>query len=642
MRWIVRSFFAFLLLVFLGIGAVFLIPAERIAGLAAERFKAMTGRELSITGEVRPTIWPQLGLRTGAISIANAPWSAEGPMLQAEGLEIALDLGALIRGDVRITAVAAIGPRIVLERRADGQENWALGGGGGAAGTGAGTPFTLGRGTLSGGQLVFIDHGAESRVELNDIAAEIAVPDYSGPVAGDVSAVLNGQQFAARLQIGALGPFLEGKVAPLALAFKAGAAEVDFDGRAGFAPLAAEGRLGANLADLAALAKLAGTMPPALPEGLGAREVTLAGDVTLTGEGALSLRGGTVTLDGHSLAGDADLALSGARPKLVARIKAGALNLAALAGGGESRGEGWSEDRIDASGLGALDAEVALSASSIDLGSTRFGPSALQITLDRARAVFDLQSIAAYQGKISGQFVVNARKGLSVGGDLRFAGLALEPLLTDFAGYERLTGTADLALKFLGSGGSLAAIMNGLEGSGRIQLADGEIRGLDIAGMLRRLDTSFVGEGQKTIFDAISGTFTIAGGVLQNDDLRLQAPYITAKGAGRVGIGARTQDYRVQATALADATGQGGLTAPLRITGSWAAPQFSLDLESLAREELQVDKEKLEAAAKAKLAEKLGVEAQEGEDLQAAAKRRGRDVLEQEAAKALEKLLGGN
>ena len=55
----------------------------------------------------------------------------------------------------------------------------------------------------------------------------------------------------------------------------------------------------------------------------------------------------------------------------------------------------------------------------------------------------------------------------------------------------------------------------------------------------RNLDTSYIGEGAKTIFDSIAGTFTVDGGVLQNDDLRLDAPLLTATGAGKVGIGAQ-------------------------------------------------------------------------------------------------------
>jgi AsmA protein len=278
----------------------------------------------------------------------------------------------------------------------------------------------------------------------------------------------------------------------------------------------------------------------------------------------------------------------------------------------------------------------------------------VKVTIDRARAVFDIGRVQAYGGKIAGQFVVNGRKGLSVGGNLSFAGMELQPLLSDFGGYKRLVGAGDLRLKFLGSGGSVDAIMQGLEGEGSLALGQGEIIGLDIGGMLRTLDTGFVGEGQRTVFDSLNASFSIAGGVLQNDDLVMQAPFATVTGAGKLGLGARTINYRLRAEA---ALGDKTLTAPILIKGPWADPKISLDIESLAKEKLEEEAKALEAAAKAKakeleaeakakakekLAEELGVVQAEGESVEDAVKRRGEEVITNEAAKALEKLLGGN
>jgi AsmA protein len=416
---------------------------------------------------------------------------------------------------------------------------------------------------------------------------------------------------------------------------------------------------------------LAGASAPDLPKGLGAEGVTVQGGFTLTDAGSVHLRGGTLRLDETVLAVDADLTQGEDRPKLVAKVVAGALDLQAAlgqsgggAGGGGMQSEGWPKDRIDVSGLAALDAEVSLKADGINLGLASFGPTALRLTIDRARAVFDLARVKAYGGEINGQFVVNGRKGLSVGGDLAFNGLALQPLMADFAGYERLVGTGDLRLKFLGSGASVDAIMQGLEGSGSLALGRGEILGLDIGGMLRTLDARYVGAGQKTIFDALTASFTIAAGELQNDDLVLEAAFAKVTGEGRLGLGARTINYRLRATALVDAAGEAGITAPILIRGPWANPKISLDLEALAREQLEEEAKALEAAAKAraaeleaearakaaeaeararaKLEEELGVVQGQGETLEDAVKRRGEEVLTDEAARALEKLLGGN
>lgn len=656
-------------LVLLSVGALFLIPAEKIAGIAVGKFNTLTGRQLVITGSVRPSIWPQLGVKTGPVSMSNADWSDRGPMLQAEGLAISIDMAALIGGEVRITGIEAISPQILLERNADGAENWVFGGASGGTVTtetpGVGAPFSLDRAVVTGGSATFIDHSAGQTFALTDIGAEVAIPDYTGPSTIALSAVMNGQAFDATVKIGAFKDFLDGRLVDLGLGLTAGAAEIRFDGRAGYLLPSAEGQLTAELADLKAIAALAGIAAPGLPQGLGAKEVALKGAVTLTQAASLHLREAEITLDGNRLAAEVDLTTAGDRPNLSAQITAGALDLTALASGGGAEGgaatTGWPRDVIDASGLNALDATIALTAASVDLGAARLGGVQALATIDRGRAVFDLRRIEAYGGTIAGQFVVNARKGLSVGGDLTLSGLAMQTLLAEVADYDRLIGTGDLRLKFLGVGPSVDAILHSLEGSGSLSLGKGELRGLDIAGMIATLDTGYVGEGQKTIFDGIAASFAISGGILTNDDLTLQAPLITATGAGAVDLGEQTLDYRLQPMLI---TGEDqGITVPLLISGPWSNPQVRLDLESLAREKLAEEAAKLEelararaaelevqareraaeleAEARARLEDELGVVQQDGESLEDAARRRAEEALAEEAAKALGGLFGG-
>ena len=668
MRWLIRSVLAVVVAIGLIAGAVFMIPAERVARIATDRFAAITGRTLTIEGSVRPSFWPTLGVTTGPVTISNADWSTQGPMLRAEALEISLDAAALLRREVKITGIRATAPQIVLERSRNGRENWVFGGGG-AGGTatpgmaGEGTPFTLDLAEITDGTLSFIDHGAGTLFALSAVNGAVRIPSFSGPADVTLSAVMNGQKADLTAKIAQFAPFLEGRVVGVDLSLTAGAADVAFAGRAGFSPMGAEGKLMADLGDLVAITGLAGVARPSLPVGLGASGVTVAGDLTLTAKGSAHLRGGTVGLDGNRLTVEADLTTDGARPKLSAQVGAGALNLSLVGGAGGAPGTGgtspagWSTAPIDVSGMGALDASIALTADSVDLGGARFGPTRLTMTLDRARAVFDLRQIAAYQGNVSGQFVVNGRSGLSLGGDLVVAGVAMQPLLQDVADYDRLIGTGDLTLKFLAVGNSVDALMRGLSGSGSIRFGKGELRGLDLAGMLRSLDPGFVGEGQKTIFDGIYGSYAIEKGVLSNYDLTLKAPYVTATGSGTVGIGTRTLDYRLRPTALAEADGTGGVMVPLLITGTWAAPQFRLDLESLAKERLAEEAKALEARAReeaaaatdrlkeelrAKAEAELGLVQQDGESVEDAAKRRSQEALEAETGRLLNRLLGGN
>lgn len=651
MRWLLRGLGILAALVVLGAVALLMIPSDRVAALAVGQFEKVTGRKLTIEGGVTPTLWPVLGVETGRITISNADWSEEGPMLTADAMAILIDAQALWGGAVRITGLELTRPEILIEQSEEGTGNWVFGGAAGGTASaemaGADRPFTLDLGVIRDGSIGYIDHATGRSVMLTGVELEARLASYDGPLEVSLSAESAGEAVGADLSVEAFRTAYEGGVSPVILAARAGTARVDFTGRAGFRPLVAEGKLEADLGDLATVSALSGMDRPRLPQGFGAQSVQVAGDVTLTAAGSIHLRGGRIVLDGRAVTGDLDLLQGEDRPKLVARLVTGDLAVAetvadgsgAGAGGGAVATAGWSEREMDLSGLGLLDADVGLRAERLALGAVTLGPVDARVTVDRARAVVTLEDVGAYGGTVTGDFVLNARKGLSVGGKLAFRGIALQPMLSDLAGYGRLVGSGDLTLDFLGSGASVAAIMRSLSGSGVINLGPGAIEGLDIAGMIRTLDTGHVGAGQETVFDGLSASFVIDGGDLFNRDLLMAGPVVTAEGAGRIGLGARDLDYRLSPTALRGGDGTGGLSVPLWITGSWAAPSFSLDLEALAEQNLQEDAKALEADLKAKAAAEF--DQREGESLEDAAKRKLQEELGEEAGGLLLELLGG-
>ncbi|NHB75524.1 AsmA family protein [Rhodobacter calidifons] len=675
MRWIVRVGVALAILVLLAFGLLAIVPSDRIAQVVSTQFEAMTGRKLEVAGEIRPRLWPSLGVTTGPVSIANAEWAeSDQPLFRAENLSVDVNLGALLGGEVKILGLAADRPEINLERSRDGKANWDFAAGLPSDGTGVGavpppaTGFTLDEGAIRGGTIRFDDRQSGRRIALDEVDARLSIPDFSGPFRLAATALSGGQKVALDLSGDVFSAFAMGRVVPIKVSLTAGGSKLGFEGRGGYAPLAAEGALVADLPDLPALGRLFGASLSRPSPGLGHDRLQASGQLTLDGSGRAFLRQATLAADANELKGDLDLTPGEARPKLKAQLTAGPISLntgsaggtGGGAGGGAGGGmqaEGWPEDVIDVSALGVMDAEVALTAPSVDLGVLKLGPTRALITVERSRAVFDFREAQAYGGRITGDFVVNGRGGLSVGGRLNLAGLQTQPLFADLVGWDRLVSTGDLELEFLGVGNSIAAIMKSLKGKGAITLGKGELRGLDIAGMLRTLDAGYVGEGQKTIFDGLAGTFAMEGGVLTNSDLKLVAPYLTAAGAGRIGLGERTLDYRLRPTALAAADGTGGVMVPLLITGPWAKPRFRLDLESIAREKMEAEAkaaaERLKAEAKAaeaaakaelerRLKEELGVEVAPDDSLGAAAKRRATKALEDEARRALEEILGGN
>lgn len=653
MRWILRLIGILVILVVLGFVGLLFLPTERIADLAAERFERATGRELVVRGELAPSFYPVLGVRTGPVEIANADWSDSGPMLSARGLEVGVNVMALFSGQIAIDKVELRAPRVVLERAADGRPNWELGAAAGEAGTAAtgtgGIPAGLratglAQARIRDGAVTYIDHGAGTQVMLEGLDATLSVPDLAAAASLEGTATINGRPVALEASVERPAQLLEGGATPVTADVEAAGNRATFDGEAALSPVRVDGALRADIGAPAALLAALGLSAPGLPDGLA--PLGLDGRISYVGDdGTLRLSEAAITVAGNDITGDAEFAPGPERPRLSAELNAGVVDLSPLLPAGASAGEnaggdagGWPATPIDVGVLSAFDAEVALRADGVRTPGLELDATRADATLDAGRLVVALRELRAYDGTASGEIVVSGRGGLSVSTDLQLADLAMLPLLRGVADFERLDARASGQVSLLGAGSSVDAIMKSLSGDGQLRLGEGEIIGLDLVGMIRNMDLSYVGEGNRTIFNSIEGSFTVSEGVLRNDDLAFNAPLLTAEGAGDVDLGRRRVDYVVTPVALRGEDGSGGLRVPVRISGPWSGLNYGLDMEGAA-EGLGVNREDLEQRARQAAedaAGRLGVTREDGESAEDAARR----TIEDEAQRRLDSLFG--
>lgn len=647
MRWLFRLLGLVLVLVIVLIVGVLMIPTDRIAAIAAQRFEAATGRQLTISGGLKPSFWPELGVTAGKVEIANASWSKAGPMVTAGGFKVGVDPLALLSGEVKVNRIELDKPQIVLEVGKDGRANWELAapaaGGGAAApasgsapaqggGTGSGGPgisgLTIDTAVIRGGSVTYLDDATGSRRTLDAIDATFHMPKAGGAADLKLTGTLNGQALGLSAALAKPDDVLAGRPAAVKADLSAGGSKIAFDGTADPGAGRVKGALDASVTDLPALFRLAGQAAPALPQGLGAKRILAKGTLDADASGQVSLDQADLTLDGNQLKGKLSAALSGARPRFAAILSAGQLDLSALGGGrapaaaaqgpagGQGQGApvnaGWSKTPIDVSPLKLVDADVTLGASGLDLGTLKLGRTDVTLRLKNGTALVGLKQVVAYKGTISGQITADASRGLSVTADLTAAHVALQPLLTDFADYKRLSGSGTVTAKLASAGTTMDALMRGLSGAGAIDFGKGELQGFDLAGMLTHLNANYEGPGAKTIFDSIKASYAIKGGVLSNSDLAFASPILSATGAGTVDIGNRTLAYTVTPVAFRGLNGGDGVQVPLKISGPWAKPRFGLDMSSKLGQKIKTEREKLkdkvEQKAKAQAEKALGMQ----------------------------------
>ena len=328
---------------------------------------------MTISGDVRPSIWPTLGVRAEGVVIGNPAWVEDGPLLQAEVMHVGIGASALWGGRVQVQRFELVDAQIVLVRGEDGAVSWDFSGGeeveavngdGGSGGSGL-ENFSLDIAEITNGALFYRDSVAETELRISDVDMVLTLPSAEGRATLEGGAVMNGAAISIDGVIDGVGPLLEGDLRPVVLTARWTGGEAGFDGRVGLVPLGVEGTIALDATDLDPVMALAGQPALELPRGLGRDRIAMNAAVTLASEGSTHLREASIVLDDNRLTGDVDILPGDDRPMIRARLQGGALDLTGLSeGGAEAEGgagaTGWSRDPIDVSGLFGADADVAL------------------------------------------------------------------------------------------------------------------------------------------------------------------------------------------------------------------------------------------------------------------------------------------
>lgn len=293
-------------------------------------------------------------------------------------------------------------------------------------------------------------------------------------------------------------------------------------------------------------------------------------------------------------------------------------------GGGAQAGAGGggADKPIDLTGLRALRANGKLRIGSLKMSNLKASNVRLDFKANGGRVEVSPLSANLYQGAMNGALSVNAAEAVpSFAIKQNLSGIAIGPLLKDLANKDTLEGNGTVNLDVTTRGATVAALKRGLNGGASVNLRDGSVKGIDVAGTIRNAkaklgslkgqQTQAADKNQKTDFSELSGTFAIRNGVASNNDLAMKSPLLRVAGAGDINIGEDSINYTVKATLAGTLKGQDGreasdlkgITVPVRATGPLAAPSFGLDYNALLTDTV---KQQAEEKIKGKLEGLLG------------------------------------
>jgi AsmA protein len=102
----------------------FIIDPNDFKPQIAAQVKKMTGRELTLGGDIDLSVFPWLGVELQKVSLSNPPNFGETPFAKADDMEVRVKLLPLLEKRVEMDTVVLSGLDLNLVRNASGKTNW--------------------------------------------------------------------------------------------------------------------------------------------------------------------------------------------------------------------------------------------------------------------------------------------------------------------------------------------------------------------------------------------------------------------------------------------------------------------------------------------------------------------------------------
>ena len=232
---------------------------------------------------------------------------------------------------------------------------------------------------------------------------------------------------------------------------------------------------------------------------------------------------------------------------------------------------------MDLSALKLVDADFDLSAAAISYRRLSAGRSKLAIHLKDGVLGANLSELALYQGTGQGKVTIDGAGAVpAITESFALKGVDVLKLLADAAAVNLISGTGNLEMSVSGRGKSQRDIVGSLSGKGSLALDQGVLKGVDLLATAKNAAAFSSGGSGQTDFSTLTATYTIAAGILRNNDLKMTSAGLPTTGAGTVDLVQRRVDYKLSPKLA------GALAVPVKITGPWSDPSFRPDLAGIA------------------------------------------------------------
>jgi AsmA protein len=623
-KWIVSIAGVFVLLVLIAIVIVpLVIDVEKYKPLIETKVTEATGRAFTLGGPLKPSVFPWVGLQLSDLHLGNPPGFEEKDFLSVKSFEVRVKLLPLMLRKIEVKRFVLDAPRIVLEKAKDGSVGW--------EGLGSqksqppsetktspapppsgdgGLPIkslVVGELAITNGQILYLDNSTDTRKEVNDIKLVLSDVSFDKSIGVAFSAIADNKPLSLD---GTLGPVGDnpGK-SPLPLDFLLSVAQrLNIKLNGVIDPSGDTPKFDLAL-DIAAFSprRLLEDLQQPLPMAPADSAVLNALSLALKATGSaqkVSISQGRMKLDDTQIAFSAQ-AKEFDKPNITVKMDLDRIDLDRYLPAAKDEKEPSPDPSSppetqppDYAPLRKLVMEALFQIGELKVKNMRIRNMAMTATAKNGIIAMNPLKLDLYQGNITGTSTLNVQQDKPrTAVDISLAGIQAGPLVKDMLNKEMIEGamTAAIGLKFKGD--QPDQIRQTLNGQGNLTFNDGAIVGIDLANMVRNVQTAFGGGAKpakkpRTDFAELVLPFTITQGVFKTKDTKLTSPLLRIQASGTADLPSEALSMRIEPKFVATIKGQGdtrkrsGLAVPVLVSGSFSDPKFAPDLKGLLNQKL--------------------------------------------------------
>jgi len=556
-----------------------------------------TGRDFTINGDLSLALWPNPKLMVTDVTLANASWGRDGPMMTFKRLDAQVALRPLLSGFLDVDYIVLDGVELVLQTDGQGKANWEF--------TPAAAPSTLTgqlaiKGETNGPvrKLQFTPHvrdvrlrdvhvtyidGATGAEVVTDLKrANFTAEHMDSQIKGTFDAIYNGIDVEAQAELGSFAQLIgtSGAAFPVNLKLSAPGLSADIVGSVDqpSAGMAIKARINAQAENTQTLSALVGETLPKLGR--------IDFRTNLSGSGTTyRFEGVEAQFANSDVTGNADVNLSGARPRVKAKLSSALFDVKALmAMNADASDDDVARERVFTTEplafdvLHRMDADADISVKRVVLDTITLTNANAGLRLLGGKLSLNPLRLNVDDGLLTARIVVDASLETPKV-DVRASARGLDAgKIAAMAGQGRIvTMDVDAEVDVKSAGASTQALAGALSGYVRLIGRDGHINDdlfKDVTTGIGSIMPWASNKDANTI-SCFLAKLPIANGNTVAETVLLDTSGVLVRVTGNVDLAGERLHLTV--TTKAKKTSFASFAVPIRIKGALLAPRTDVD-----------------------------------------------------------------